>query len=316
VTEVTRSVARAAELLRAGEVVAFPTETVYGLGADARDDDAIRKIFAAKGRPSDNPLIVHVASAADVDQAVRLVTPAARLLMQAFFPGPLTVVLPKRPEVSRLATAGLDTVGVRMPSHATALAFLEACGRPVAAPSANISGRPSPTTWEDVLADLDGRIACVLAGDPPDIGLESTVVDCTGDVPVVLRFGGLALDDLRLVVPDVVAGTAGHDGEVPRSPGAKYKHYAPKARVTVVDDPASATPDALAGYIGLDAPRNPESFGATLVCDDVTAYARSLFRFFRFCDDRGLNRVYCQAVPPAGLGLAVMDRIRRAAESG
>lgn len=180
-TKLTRSVDVAARYIFSGEVVAFPTETVYGLGANVFDEGAIEKIFLAKGRPSDNPLIAHIGSLSQLELLVDKVTPTAAKLIDGFFPGPLTLVLPKRDDVPEIATAGLDTIGVRMPLHKLALSFIRACRMPLVAPSANLSGKPSPTTWQAVKTDLDGRIACILKGEPTDVGLESTVVDCTGD---------------------------------------------------------------------------------------------------------------------------------------
>ena len=180
----TRSPQEAAEFILKGELVAFPTETVYGLGASLWDESALRKIFDAKGRPSDNPLIVHIAGLDQLDSIAATIPKSASIFIRRFFPGPLTLVLPKHPRVPLLATAGLETVAVRMPRLALAQEFLGLCGVPVAAPSANLSGRPSPTTWEAVKTDLDGRIACILVGDQTEVGLESTVVDCTGEQPI------------------------------------------------------------------------------------------------------------------------------------
>jgi L-threonylcarbamoyladenylate synthase len=312
-TLVTRSPDVAARFVRAGEVVAFPTETVYGLGAALFDESAIRKIFAAKERPADNPLIAHVASVAEIGLVARELSPAAERLVEAFFPGPLTLVLPKRPEVPLIATAGLETIGVRMPADPIAHAFLVACGGPVVAPSANRSGRPSPTTWEAVLADLDGRIPCVLAGDPTRIGLESTVVDCSSASPLVLRAGAVSLEQLRSVVGDVVYGGDDESDAAPRSPGTRHRHYAPAARVRVV-----ASDDELVGthrcaYIGNDAPPPTARFARVRHVADVDEYARYLFAFFRACDADSIPTIFCQAVEQSGIGVAVNDRISRAA---
>ncbi len=311
-TLLTTDVHEAAALIHQGELVAFPTETVYGLGADAFNPEAVRKIFEAKGRPLDNPLIVHIAHFNQLARLVRDVPEAARRFMERFFPGPLTLVLPRHPDVPDEVTAGLPTVGVRMPRHPIAWAFLEACGTPVAAPSANRSGRPSPTRWEAVYADLNGRIACILQGDRSDMGLESTVVDCTGSEPVVLRAGAVPLEALREVVP----GTRLVGDETSlraRSPGTRYRHYAPRARVVLFDHPDEAVPDPHHAYIGLTPPAHPEAFGACCVCPDVATYAYELFDFFRRCDAQGCTRIYAQRVPRTGLGLALMDRLERAA---
>ncbi len=312
-TLLTDSPQEAAALLRAGEVVAFPTETVYGLGADAFDAEAVRKIFAAKGRPADNPLIVHVARLDQIDLLAEAVSAPARRLIDAFFPGPLTVILKKKPEVPGVVTGGLDTVGVRMPRHPVAQAFLAACGRPVAAPSANRSGRPSPTTWQAAYADLDGRVACILQAERTPAGLESTVVDCTEATPTVLRTGVITLEALRVVLPDVRLAEQG-TREGLRSPGTRYRHYAPRARVRLVGHPAEARPGPGAAYIGLETPETPGAFGLHAVCPTVEAYAHELFDFFRRCDAAGLRTIYCQRVAPTGLGRALMDRLQRAAE--
>ncbi|GAB5406129.1 MAG: L-threonylcarbamoyladenylate synthase [Aureliella sp.] len=231
----------AAELLRQGGVVAFPTETVYGLGANARDETAVNQIFQAKGRPSNNPLIVHVAAPDQWSLAARDITSAARVLFDTFSPGPLTVVLPKLPAIASNATGGLDTVGIRVPEHLLARDFLSMCNVPVAAPSANLSGRPSCTTWQSVMEDLDGRIDAVLKGPPPTIGVESTVVDCTREIPVLLRPGGISLQQLQSAVPETISlqnPSAQHPStqseQATRSPGLLHPHYQPRAKVHLV----------------------------------------------------------------------------------
>lgn len=312
-TVLTTSPAEAAAFIHTGEVVAFPTETVYGLGADAFNEEAIARIYDAKGRPSDNPLIIHIATLDQLPQVAETVTPAAAALIDQFFPGPLTVILPRHPDLPELATGGLDTVGVRMPHHPIAQMFLQACACPVAAPSANRSGRPSPTSWDAVAQDLDGRIACILQADRTPAGLESTVVDCTRPVPVLLRAGVVPLEALRSVWATIDEPTPAEVAQG-RSPGLRYRHYAPRARVHLVDTPADADADTHHGYIGLDAPDDPEAFGAVQLCSDLKAYAHELFAFFRRCDHEGLQAVYCQTVPSSGLGLALMDRLQRAAD--
>lgn len=300
----------AAALIRRGEIVAFPTETVYGLGADAFNAAAIRAVFRAKERPSDNPLIVHVAEVGQVGE-LGYAGPVAKALMAAFFPGPLTLVLPRRAILPAEVTAGLDTVGVRMPSHPVAHAFLTACRTPVAAPSANRSGRPSPTTYDAVLADLDGRIPCILRGDRSDVGLESTVVDVTTEEPVVLRTGAVSLEALQTVAPST--RLAALDDAVRRSPGTRHRHYAPQASV-VLAAANRAFPDQTHAFIGLHRPPQPDAFGMVLLCPNVAAYAHHLFAFFRACDAEGIRHIFCEPVPEQGLGRALMDRIRRAAQ--
>ncbi len=309
-TKLTQSVDVAARYIFSGEVVAFPTETVYGLGASIFDEDAIEKIFIAKGRPSDNPLIAHISSLSQLDLLTDDIPPAAAKLIDGFFPGPLTIVLPKRDDVPEIATAGLDTIGVRMPLHQLALQFIRACRFPLVAPSANLSGKPSPTIWQAVKADLDGRIACILKGEPTDFGLESTVVDCTGHDPIVLRAGAITLEQLQEVIP--ATRLAKPDANAPaRSPGLKYKHYAPHAQVVIVADANAAIPAIDAAFIGLHSP--PRAFQQIQLCADVAEYGQKLFQFFRDCDAAGVNVIYCEAVSETGLGLALMDRIRRAA---
>ena len=312
-TIVTDSPEEAASFIRSGETAAFPTETVYGLGADAFDAAAVRKIFEAKGRPADNPLIAHIADIGDADRVADFSSRTARRLAERFFPGPLTLVLPKRPDVPSVVTAGLDTIAVRVPEHEIAQALLRACACPVAAPSANRSGRPSPTTWQAVLEDLDGRISCVLKGEPSVVGLESTVIDCTTDIPRVLRTGGVPLEALREAVPDM-QGPQDDPGGVPRSPGTKHRHYAPVARVALVDKAPSIPPREIAGYIGMEDVGNESSRHWRLVERVATpeAYARRLFDFMRRCDAAGVETIYCQTVEPTGIGAAIMDRLQRA----
>ena len=307
----THSARAAAAVLRRGGLAAFPTETVYGLGAVATDAAAVAAVFAAKGRPSDNPLIVHVADVQSINTITDLPDLAVTLLA-AFAPGPLTLVLPLvrggyRNVLPDAVMAGRDTVAVRIPAHAAAQALIRAAG-PLVAPSANRSGRPSPTTWQAVRDDLGGRIDAVLMGAPTAVGLESTVVDVTGAVPVVLRPGAVTLADLRRVAPGAREATEADDAA--RSPGTRHRHYAPRARVRLVDRPE---PAAGAAYIGLDAP--PPGYGLAETCATVEAYARATFAFFRRADALGLARIDAQRVPDEGLGRALMDRLRRAAEA-
>jgi L-threonylcarbamoyladenylate synthase len=314
-TVLTTSPTEAAEYIRRGKTAAFPTETVYGLGADALRRHAVRAIFEAKGRPADNPLIVHVASVGQVGDVAAQIPEAAQQLMDRFWPGPLTVILPKSDAVPDVTTAGLPTVGVRMPEHSLAAAFLAACDTPVAAPSANRSGRPSPTTWQAVRDDLGGRIDCILKGGRTDAGVESTVVDCTAATPIVLRPGAVSVEALREVLPAVDVETSGDDAraETVRSPGTRHRHYAPRAGVTLVTDPDDAVPSPDAAYIGLAAPADASRFATVRVAPSVDAYAHDLFHFFRTCDREGAAVIYAQLVPDDGLGRALNDRLRRAA---
>jgi L-threonylcarbamoyladenylate synthase len=310
-TILTRSPVEAAAVIRRGGLAAFPTETVYGLGADAFDEEAIGRIFSAKGRPADNPLIVHVASVEMIEHVAKNLNDTARMLVEKFFPGSLTLVVERADGIPAAASAGLETIGVRMPRLPLALEFLAACDRPVAAPSANLSGRPSPTSWRAVLEDLDGRIECVLTGDDTEIGLESTVVDCTTPVPVVLRAGALSIEDIRQAVPDAVE-FEGNDIGPAKSPGLRHKHYAPNARVVIVSNTAEVHgPDD--AFIGLSKPEGKLSL--CRVCTSKEEYARSLFEFFRECDRRGISTIYCEAVDESGIGRALMDRLSRAEHS-
>jgi L-threonylcarbamoyladenylate synthase len=310
-TELTDDPDRAAAVIKRGGICAFPTETVYGLGANVFDQRAVAKIFDAKRRPADNPLIAHISGKKQIGQLAAQVTPSATKLIDAFFPGPLTVILPRADCVPTIASAGLETIGIRMPSFDLAQRFLELCDAPVVAPSANLSGRPSPTTWQAVYEDLNGRIDCILQGDATEIGLESTVVDCSRAIPVLLRKGSVSFDELILVVPGLQTGDP-MSGDIARSPGLRHRHYSPKAKVVLIRDPGGLEPRSSASFIGLDRPRG--EFEMILVCPDVSDYARRVFAFFRECDSKGIKTIYCQVVPDVGIGAALMDRLTRAAE--
>ena len=315
------SIRRAAALLRAGELVAFPTETVYGLGADALNGEAAARIFAAKGRPADNPLIAHIAGENGLAGLIAGEPCAcARALMRAFWPGPMTLIFPKSPRVPREVTAGLDTVAVRMPSHPVARALISAAQTPIAAPSANRSGRPSPTMAAHVLEDMEGRIPLILDGGPCEVGLESTVVDVTGARPRILRPGGVTLEMLEGVVGDVdVDEGVLHQlqaGSQARSPGMKYKHYAPKGEVTIVTGPRAAQEiarlyDAADGRAAILA-FSQADYGARRVYRLKNAPGE-LFAALRQLDEDGMETIYAEDVPTTGVGLAVMNRLMRAA---
>lgn len=315
----------AAQLLRSDALVAFPTETVYGLGANAMSSLAVAKIFEAKGRPSDNPLIVHIASIDQLNDVCRLVSDLALQLMDRFWPGPLTIVLPKRQSVPDLVTAGLDSVAVRLPDHALARELIRLAGVPLAAPSANRSGRPSATTWQAVSEDLDGRIAGIVCGEQTSYGLESTVLDATIDPPLVLRPGGISLEQLQCVSPDVrpyqTTPSAGEAGVTRNSPGLRHKHYQPRAKVRLLsadaakDEIANSLPEgSTAHYIGIHPPLSAARFAAIRVCSDPREYGAVLFDFFRRADVAKAEFVYCEAVEEIGIGVALMDRIRRASQ--
>ena len=312
-TVYTTDAAEAAEFIKRGGVVAFPTETVYGLGANVFNATAVAKIFEAKRRPADNPLIAHIAEIGRIEELAREISAFAHIFIDSFFPGPLTIVLPKSNDVPLIATAGLDTIGIRMPRFELAHAFLTACGMPVAAPSANISGRPSPTTWEAVAEDLDGRIDCILQGDGTEIGLESTVVDCTGVVPLLLRSGAVSLAQLQAIVPKT-SQYIPTEKEQPRSPGMRHRHYSPQAKVVLFTDKLRPANKELhrSAYIGVSRPE--VAFATQHICSNIEEYAHEMFEFFRDCDRSGIETIYCESVGEAGIGAAIMDRLRRAAE--
>ena len=253
-----KSIEKAAALLQNGELVALPTETVYGIAADARNGEAVKKIFVAKGRPQDNPLIVHVTGPEMLPGLVSEVPERAQLLMAAFCPGPLTIIMPRGPEVAAECCAGLDTVGIRMPSHPVARAVIEASGCAFAAPSANLSGKPSPTNAQDVFTDMDGRLPLILDGGECDVGVESTVVSVVGEKPTLFRPGHITLEDLERALGEEVEVSKAileklPEGAVVRSPGMKYKHYAPKADVTLLD----GTFEQFKAYVDAHAAENP-----------------------------------------------------------
>lgn len=305
------AVARAGAVLRAGGLVALPTETVYGLGANAWDADAVRRIFAAKGRPVDNPLIVHLAAADEVGAVASTITPLARMLAARFWPGPLTLVLDATAGLPAVTTGGLRTVAVRVPAHPVARAVIAAAGVPVAAPSANRSGRPSPTTADHVAADLADRIDLLVDAGPTGLGVESTVVDARGSTPVIYREGAVTREQLGPVV-------SGDTDDAP-SPGARYRHYAPACAVELVDAgqlAARARTLAARGLrVGAVAPVPLRIADATLIMcfADVDQLARDLYGALRDAEAAGVDVLLCATVPEAGVGRAVMDRLRRAA---
>ena len=316
-------IAEAAAIIRAGQLVAFPTETVYGLGADGLNPTALSRIYTVKGRPPDNPLILHLASQDQLAAVAAEVPASASALMQAFWPGPLTLVLPKNPLVPDLATGGLTTVAVRMPDHPVAVTLIRRAGTPLAAPSANRSGRPSPTTAQHVLDDLNGAIPLILDGGPTAIGVESTVLDVTCTPPVLLRPGGVSQEAIEVVV-GALAATA----EVSlhrRSPGTRYRHYSPKARVLLLED---FSPEALQRAVAaarssyrrvgcllhrLILGEAPPEVTVIRIGGCVANYARHLFAALRKLDALGADVIIVEGVPEEGLGVAVMDRLRRAA---
>lgn len=312
--------ARAGEALRTGRLVAFPTETVYGLGAHALDGDAVGRIFAAKGRPPDNPLIVHIAGADDLGTVTETVTPLARRLAERFWPGPLTLVLRAAVSVPADTRGGLATVAVRVPDHPVARGVIGAAGVPVAAPSANRSGRPSPTTAAHVRRDLGDVVDLIVDGGPCAIGLESTVVDARGDEPIVLREGAVTREDLEVGTPQ--PGPEPPDAAA--SPGTRYRHYAPDCRVILVPPDRvgdlAATHAAQGEQIGVvvsdPAAELPEGVEEVATFGDAEHLARILYDVLRSAESRGLEVLIVEAVEEEGIGRAVMDRLRRAAADG
>ncbi len=311
-TILTESTSEAAEFIKRGGIVAFPTETVYGLGANVFDANAIEKIFAAKNRPNDNPLIAHVGNLEQIKSLASEITLTAQKFIEAFFPAALTLVLPKAEKVPLIATANLETIGVRMPGNDLALEFLQKCGTPLVAPSANLSGKPSPTTWQAVFEDLDGRIDCILQGEATEIGLESTVLDCTSDVPLVLRIGAISLEDLQKVIAETRVYKI-KIGDAAKSPGLRHRHYSPRAKVVLVNGKWKMENGKWKAFIGLN--EHDKEFEKTKICASVEDYAREVFNFFRECDRENIETIYCETVEEKGIGAALMDRLKRASDN-
>lgn len=318
---------QAADLLKKNEVVAFPTETVYGLGGNAKEDSAITKIFAAKGRPSDNPLIIHIAKRAQLVELVETVPATAEKLMDAFWPGPLTIIFEKKQGVlSEVATAGLSTVGIRMPDHPVALRIIEEAGLPIAAPSANRSGKPSPTKATHVKEDLDSYIAGIVDGGPTGVGVESTVVDCTDETVVILRPGGITKEQLENVVGEVKMDQALTNKEIkPKSPGMKYTHYAPNAPLFLVDGSKEkiqllVEEEKQKGHkVGvLTTAENKEYYQADFIyaCGiraDLSTVATELYDGLRSFDHKQVDIIFGEMFPTDGVGQAIMNRLMKAA---
>ncbi len=322
-----------AEQLKEGKTIAFPTETVYGLGANAYDTEAVKKIFQAKGRPSDNPLIVHIAEIKQVEELVEHIDDQSKLLMEKFWPGPLTIIFKRKAAISPLVTAGLRSLAIRMPDHPVALALLKACQLPIAAPSANRSGRPSPTTAEHVYEDLNGRIAGIVDAGPTGIGVESTVIDVSGEVPTVLRPGGITIEELEGVLGEVILDPAlVKQDEKPRSPGMKYTHYAPKGEMWIVKGTEQEVMEQMmriahdkekeglkVGILTLDDHRNHFkhlsnsfilSYGTK---GNLYPLAEHLYDALRSFDQQQVDYIVAEAVEEKGIGLTIMNRLNKAA---
>lgn len=318
---------RAVEYLLQDEVVAFPTETVYGLGGNAYSDKAIEKIFAAKGRPSDNPLIVHIGSTKQLDELVSCISSKAQKLIENFWPGPLTLIFNKKgTKLSDKVTSGLQTVAVRMPDNPIAITLIKKANIPVAAPSANESGKPSPTQAKHVLADLNGKIAAIVDGGPTGVGIESTVVDCTVEPPLILRPGGISQEQLERVIGTVNVDTALLNNNVaPKSPGMKYRHYAPKAQLYLVDGDKQFLQKLInekklagkrVGVLTTDENKHYYDAHTVLSCgarSNLDTVAANLFATLRTFDETNIEIIYAETFPLDGLGSAIMNRLLKAA---
>lgn len=327
ISKASSEIEEAARIIKRGGTVAIPTETVYGLGANGLDENAVRKVFEAKGRPQDNPLILHVADDDWIERYCEDVPKEAYELTKRFWPGPLTIILKRRSLVPDITTAGLPTVGMRCPDHPITNALIRAADVPIAAPSANISGRPSPTSFAHVLKDMDGKIDAIIDGGDCAVGLESTIIDLTVKPPRLLRPGGVTLEQLRDVLGEVkvdetINSLMGND-EKPMAPGMKYRHYAPKAPVTVV----CGSPEKSAQYIQKQDLGNKGvlcfdefahmfdekrtlSFGSST---DLKAQAERLFDALRAFDDMDVSEVFAQCPVEEGLGIAIANRLKKAA---
>ncbi len=326
-TTAPEDLAVAASIIRAGGLVGLPTETVYGLGANGLDPQAVKKIFLAKGRPQDNPLILHICEPAQLEDLCHDIPSSAWLLAERFWPGPLTMVLPVRALVPKTTTAGLDTVAVRCPASAATREIIRLAGVPIAAPSANLSGKPSTTTAQHVLHDMDGKIEAVVDGGPCRVGVESTIVDLTGQTARLLRPGGVTPEQLRallgeLIVDPAVTGEIAKDAVV-RAPGMKYKHYAPAAEVIIVDGSRAAAASYIAArfrpgdavlcfaeelscYAGL----NPTAYGRE---DDPASLSQGLFAALRALDDGSVQRIFARCPTGGGISVATRNRLRKSA---
>jgi L-threonylcarbamoyladenylate synthase len=323
----------AAQVIQKGGLVAFPTETVYGLGADALNPDAVLALFEAKKRPLDNPPIIHVANASEVYKLVQEVPKKAELLMKKFWPGPLTLVFKRSSIIPSVTVAGLDTVAIRMPKHKVALALIKLSGLPIAAPSANLAGKPSPTTAKHVYEDLNGRIDVILDGGPANIGVESTVVDLTVDPPMILRPGGTSFEALKKILGDVkLHPFVQAEEELPlekiRSPGMKHRHYAPNAEVILVEGAIAAVTSkikelsefyrlkgAKVGILATD--ETQAAYKADVVRSlgsrfNLAVVAQNLFRLLREVDAENVDVIIAEGVSSEGVGLAIMNRLRKA----
>ena len=313
----------AAECIKNGGTVVFPTETVYGLGADGMNKDAVKKIFIAKGRPSDNPLILHIADRSDLSKLVINISETAQKMMDKYWPGPLTLIFSKSENIISEVCAGLDTVAVRMPSNPIARELIHLSGTAIAVPSANLSGSPSPTVTKHVIDDLNGRVDYIIDGEDCKIGLESTVVDVSGDHPVILRPGGITLEELKIIAPNTRLDDALlKNVEKPKCPGMKYTHYSPIANVTVVEGEKEKVRQYIQSCIdngnkkvGVLSYFGNSYNGAQVICagQDMDGYAKGLFYNLRCFDELGVTDVFAEFEETDGIGLAVKNRLYKSA---
>lgn len=326
-----KNISLAGDIIKRGGIVAFPTETVYGLGANGLDEDAVEKIFKAKGRPADNPLILHVYSIEQVERLVKSIPEVAKKCIEKFWPGPLTILLKRSNLVPDIVTAGLDTVAIRMPSHKIALRLIEKSGVPIAAPSANLSGRPSPTSFKHVVEDMMGKIDMIIDGGTTGIGLESTVLDLSGSEPMILRPGGVTLEALKEIIPDVTLDPSIEDMSsniVPKSPGQKYRHYAPKSEMIIFSGEEAKIVSEInkrkiqylekGKKVGImctdetkDLYKDAEIISLGSRSEEYTI-AHNLFHTLRDFDEKDVDVILAEAVGSTNLGSAIMNRMIKA----
>ncbi len=323
----------AAQAIKNGGLVVFPTETVYGLGANALDPSAVKKIFQAKGRPQDNPLIVHIADFDKIECLVNEIPDIAKKLMEKFWPGPMTLILPKSKIIPEITSASLPCVGIRMPSNVIAREFIRKCDLPIAAPSANISGKPSPTDVERCIEDMNGKVDYIIGGEMCDIGVESTVIDCTVNPVCILRPGGITLEMIREIdkeayIDPAIMKKPDKDFK-PKSPGMKYRHYAPKAPVKVIEGDLQKTiakinkivqnyidENKVVGIMATDETKNYYGKGIVISLgsrEDMISISRNLFETLRSFDDKNVDVIISEAFEETGVGVAVMNRLKKAA---
>ena len=325
-------ISKAGNILRQGGLVVFPTETVYGLGANALDKDAVKKIFEAKGRPQDNPLIVHISKVKDIEKLVEKIPPIAQKLMDKFWPGPMTIILKKKDIIPNETSAGLDSIGIRMPSNKIAMELISMAGVPIAAPSANLSGKPSPTDLETCVEDLDGRVNAILGGDNSEVGVESTVIDCTIDPPCILRPGGITLEMLKEVDSNIYIDPAimkKPDKELrPKAPGMKYRHYAPKAPLKIIKGDLNKTIEKINEMVqNIDAEKKVGIIATDETIDnykkgevvsigsrkDLNTIAHNLFYVLRTFDEKNVDLILSEAFEEKDMGVAIMNRLKKSA---